>query len=425
MGMKAFFKKHFQKIDRVKEEIEQEELWDLSEGNEADEASGDILLNGSLWNKLRQHRRGRRRHWMVILGILGILAAAFFLYLFLHVGTEFTTISRTKRADINGTKYTALGGNLLKYSSDGVSCVSHSGEVLWSSTYSMQSPVIDICGSTAAVADQKGTQIYIYNDSGLLGQFQTSLPIEKVRVARQGVVCAVLQDDDVTWINFYDSEGNEIAKNRTSLGESGYPLDIALSPDGLKLMVSYLCITKGIMNTRVSFYNFDSVGQAEINNMVSSETYENVVVPKVIFMDTDTSVAFRSNGFSIFKGRQIPALEKEEEFEHEILSVFYDEEYFGFVFKSDKAEHKYMMQLYNQSGKKVMSKYFDLAYDQVKLEEDNLILFNESTFEIYGTGGRKKFSGKYKKPIVDVISIKGFRKYMVLTQESTDVIRLK
>ena len=99
---------------------------------------------------------------------------------------------------------------------------------------------------------------------------------------------------------------------------------------------------------------------------------------------------------------------KEEEFEHEILSVFYDEEYFGFVLKSDKAEHKYMMQLYNQSGEKVMSKYFDLAYDQVKLEEDNLILFNESTFEIYGTGGRKKFSGKYKKPIVDVISIKGF-----------------
>ena len=94
MGMKAFFKKHFQKIDRVKEEIEQEELWDLSEGNEADEASGDILLNGSLWNKLRQHRRGIRRHWMVILGILGILAAAFFLYLFLHVGTEFTTISK-------------------------------------------------------------------------------------------------------------------------------------------------------------------------------------------------------------------------------------------------------------------------------------------------------------------------------------------
>ena len=51
------------------------------------------------------------------------------------------------------------------------------------------------------VADQQGTDVYIFDEKGQKGQFETLLPIEKVKVARQGVVAAVLTDEDVTWIN--------------------------------------------------------------------------------------------------------------------------------------------------------------------------------------------------------------------------------
>ena len=240
------------------------------------------------------------------------------------MGTEYKVLMTEKRTDINGTGYTEFGEYILKYSPDGVTCVSGSGSVLWNSTFSMQSPIVDVRGTTAVIADQKGTQIYVFNQNGQQGQFQTSLPVEKVRVAKQGVVAAVLNDDDITWVNFYDAQGEEIAKSRNSLGDSGYPLDIALSPDGMKIMVSYLCITKGIMNTKICFYNFDSVGQAEINNMVASQIYENAVAPEVIFTDEGTSVAFLSNGFSIFKGKQIPEETKKVQFEEEILSIFHD-----------------------------------------------------------------------------------------------------
>lgn len=59
---------------------------------------------------------------------------------------------------------------------------------------------------------------------GQKGQFETLLPIEKVKVARQGVVAAVLTDEDVIWINLYDTQGGEIAKMRTTVKESGYPM---------------------------------------------------------------------------------------------------------------------------------------------------------------------------------------------------------
>ena len=88
----------------------------------------------------------------------------------------------------------------------------------WSAAYSMQTPIVDIC-EKIAVEEQKGSQVYIYSaDKGQIGYFQTLLPIQKVKVASQGVVAAVLEDGEVTWINLYDTDGNEIAKHRTSAG---------------------------------------------------------------------------------------------------------------------------------------------------------------------------------------------------------------
>lgn len=420
--MMSFLKNKIKKYKEEKSEIEEEDRLDLAMAEEPETLEAE---SRKLWAQIGRHRRSIRKHRLLLIGILCLLLMGGLLFIYLYVGTDYSVLSEEKRSDMNGTSYTEFGDCFLRYSSDGVTCISGSGSVLWNSTFNMQSPVIDICQTTAAVADQQGTQIYIFDENGQLGQFQTSLPIEKVRVASQGVVAAVLNDGDVTWINFYDTQGNEIAKNRTSLGDSGYPLDIALSPDGMKIMVSYLRVTQGIMNTKICFYNFDSVGQAEINNMVSEQTYENTVAPELIFIDENTSVAFLSNGFSLFKGRQIPELKKKTEFEEEILSAFHEGSYFGFIFKSDKQEHKYRMQLYNAEGKQIVKRYFDLDYKKVKLEGGNLILFNDKEFEIYNTGGRKKFSGSYDKAIQDIIKVKGFRKYMVLSQNHVTTIRLK
>lgn len=418
----SFLKNKIKKYKEAKSKIEEEDRLDLAMAEEPESLGEE---QKKFWAQVGRHRRSIRRHRLLFIGILCFFLIGGLLFLYLYTGTEYSVLSEEERTDINGTAYTEFGDYFLKYSSDGVTCISGKGSVLWNSTFNMQSPVVDICGMTAAVADQQGTQIYIFNESGQLGQFQTSLPIEKVRVASQGVVAAVLNDGDVTWINFYDTQGNEIAKTRTSLGESGYPLDIALSPDGMKIMVSYLRVTQGIMNTKICFYNFDSVGQAEINNMVAEQTYENTVSPEVMFIDEDTSVAFLSNGFSLFKGKQIPEQKKKTEFEEEILSVFHDGDCFGFIFKSDKQEHKYRMQLYNASGRQIVKTYFDLDYKKVKLEDGNLILFNDRAFEVYNTGGRKKFSGTYDKAIQDIIKVKGFRKYMVLSQNHVTTIRLK
>ena len=87
----------------------------------------------------------------------------------------------------------------------------------------------------------------------------------------------------MSWVNLYQADGTAIAEDKTTVTESGYPLDIDLSPDGQKLAVSYLGVKEGMISSDVVFYHFGSAGQAENDYVVSRETYTDTVIPEIYF----------------------------------------------------------------------------------------------------------------------------------------------
>lgn len=374
-------------------------------------------------HKLKDMVTGRKK--ILILFAVAMCVVGYLILNNMRVLNNYEILTTSERSDVLATNFVEMNGKLLKYSPDGV--VYMYGEaVLWSAAYSMQTPIVDICETMAVVGEQKGSQVYIYSaEEGQIGNFQTLLPIQKVQVASQGVVAAVLEDGEVTWINLYDTEGNEIAKHRTSVAESGYPIDISISPDGQKLAVSFLRMTNGVMNTKIAFYNFGSVGKAQTNNEMNSEIYENTVVPKVIYINNTEAVAFRDNGFTVYEGKQIPEKKAEVNMDQDIISIFYDDETLGFVFQSDLSEHKYKIQLYNLNGKKTMEQYLDQEFQNIKFSSGKIIVYNADTFCIYSKQGKKIFEGKYREQITDIIKISGFRKYLIITKGSMDLVRLK
>ena len=110
---------------------------------------------------------------------------------------------------------------------------------LWSETYQMQNPVADVNGTRAVIADKDGTTLEIYDKSGKTGSVTTSYSIIKARVSKSGLVAAILDGGDDTWIDFYSTDGSLIAENQTKIDDPGYPLDIAVSEDGVVMMVTY------------------------------------------------------------------------------------------------------------------------------------------------------------------------------------------
>ncbi len=354
--------------------------------------------------------------------VLGIVLGLF-LYNHFHTFTDYVVSKSIENTMTSGTEYEEVGKFLYRYNTDGVSCVTRKNDVKWSITYSMQAPIVDVCGKTMVIAEQQGTQIYVVNEDGLLGNFTTLLPILKVRVSEQGVVAAVLQDEDVTWVNLYDAGGESIASDRTTLSDSGYPLDVDLSPNGEKMIVSYLGITEGVMTTDIVFYDFGEQGEEEENFEINRESISGSAAPQVYFIDNSTAAVVTDDGFYVYSGSKMNH-QTGCEFDEEIVSCFCSDDVIGFLFSDLSDESVYRMDIYNYNGKLKASTGVNAVYDSIKVEHNRILMFTSSSCCVYTTDGKLRYSASYEKEIVDMFYFDEFRRYLIVTGDSFDRIRI-
>lgn len=382
----------------------------------------------SLSEKLRLHKDQVRLRTILLAAAAIFLVCALVIFHHVRVFHGYRLQSSVERSDDTATEYVRLENRTLKCNPNGVTCVNDSNEVQWNVTFTMQDPVVDVCGSRVAVGDRSGREIYVFDKNGQVGRYETEYSLNKVRVASQGVVAAVLEDGENTIINVYDTDGNVIVTDKTSMsGGMGYPVDLDISSDGQKLMISFLGMNESNIVTTVAFYNFSSVGQSQSDHLVNSVEYEGHVVPQVSFLSNDYAVAIRDDGLTFFRGRQVPEQKGEITSEQEMISVFYSDDYVGFVTASDEEdqEHAYKMQIYRENGSKSGTCYFDMEYSEISASGDEIILYNSTDVEIYNAGGRKRAAFSYDKEITSIMNVSGFRAYEIITPQSTDRIRLK
>ena len=337
---------------------------------------------------------------------------------------DYKVVSSSVQEDTMSTSYIQLENYLLKYTGDGASLLGSSGKSLWSQAYEMNNPTADVCGTTSVIYDEKGTNMVIFGRGGKMGEVSTEMPILKAKVASQGVVAAILEDGENTWINFYSTSGAQIATGMTRVDSPGYPVDLAVSPDGLLIMVTYLYVEDNKTTSYVAFYNFGNTGQGQMDNMVSGYTYEGTLVPQVAYMKEGKSVAFCDDGFVLYTGKQIPKVDCEVKVEKEIISTFYNEDYVGMVFRSDDAEKQYTLVLCNANGKQVFKESFSIEYTSVKISGDQILMNNDTQLCVFSLKGHEKFNGNLDEgSIKDVFKIDANR-YQVIVDSGIKTIKL-
>lgn len=359
---------------------------------------------------------------LLFLALVGIVA---YIYNQNRTYSSYKVLATSTREKDVSTQYREVGGNLFKYSGEGASLQDYQGNVFWTFPYEMQSPIVDVCGSTIVVADQGGTDIVIFDEKGQLGTAQTGKKIVKICVATQGAVAAILEDEQDTWINFYNSDGSLIAENQTRIDDPGYPLDIAVSPDGQLIMVAYQFIDEGETTSYVAFYNFGTAGQSQIDNIVSGYQYKGVVIPQVAYLDDSTSVAFRDDGFSIFKGKQIPKENVNVATETEVVSTFYDDDNIGMVFKNEGKDQLYTMQVYDKNGKEKFQKDFNIPYTSIRMSEGSIVMNNESQVCVVSSKGVLRFNGNIAEGEIDDFFKISRNKYALILDGAVGIIKLK
>ena len=379
---------------------------------------------GNDYNKKRsRHKRNAvKRTIITAVAVVAAIAAVGF-YMEKRSYDNYKIVQSSEQEDVISTSYVEMDGDILRYSPDGVSLVSDKMNTLWSETYQMQNPMADVNGTRAVIADKDGTEMEIYDKSGKTGSVTTSYSIIKARVSKSGMVAAILDGGDDTWINFYSTDGSLIAENQTKVDDPGYPLDVAVSDDGVVMMVTYQFVEGSDTTSYVAFYNFGDVGQNEDDRIVSGYKYEGVVVPQIQYLDNNQSVALKDNGFTLYQGSQIPKEVKTVKVDQEIVSTFFDNDMIGLVFKNDSKDKQYTMEVYTTDGKLKFQQDFNIPYTTIKLSGGNILMYNSSQMCVMNSRGVQKYMGSVDGTIKDFFKI-GWNRYLLVLDSGVDVIKL-
>lgn len=337
----------------------------------------------------------------------------------------YKVVTETVQEDTISTNYIEFGDNILKYGGDEVSLLSRQGEILWNEPQTIDNPMVDICGEYCVVYGKNGTTMSVFNMSGKKGSIQTGMPVLKAKVAGQGVVAAVLEDGETTWINLYDVDGEEIVTGKTRVDSPGYPVDLAISDNGLLLCVSYLKVENNKPASYVAFYNFGNTGQNQMDNMVSGYTYAGTLVPDVEYLGNSRAVAFRDDGFEIYQGKQIPEEVKTVKVEDEILAVCSDDSYMGIVCRETGKSSDYRMDIYNSRGELECSTGVDMAFDHMAISKDQILLYNNNEFAVYTTKGVCRYQGAIKEGNLQSFFKVARNRYMAVLDGGVETIKLK
>lgn len=327
--------------------------------------------------------------------------------------------------------YREFNGLILHYSQDGVSCLNQDGEILWNQAFNMDVPAITVSGEYAAIYNIKGDSIYICDRNGCTGKVTTSKNILNASVSSNGVVAVVLDDKTCNYVDYFRKDGTQIdIEIKTLISGDGYPLDIAISPDGKQLMTSYIYANSGAMMNQVVFRNFE-IGKNNANRVVGGFLqYEQTLVPDVLFFDNQNSAAVTEQSIDFYstKNAAEPTLARTQNLDAKIRSVFYNQQYIGVVQEASKkkvqnitetsaaadqgaaedqklqeVEISYNMLVFDKTGNQVFSQNIDFEYEHIDFSGDGIVAYNSSRIAVYNMNGVCRYEGKLLMEIKNVI----------------------
>lgn len=335
-----------------------------------------------------------------------------------HVET--TTVYENSGTD--NSNYVQCFDGVLKYSRDGTALFTQRGDEIWNQPCQMSNPTVEICGESVAVGDKGGTSIFVFQKNGLKGEIKTTKTIEKFAVSSQGIVSAILKDEEMPLVMCYDAVGNKLVEHKVIPKNMGYPVDVSISEDGKTLLVSYLYTEEGQVTSKVSYYYFGEGNEAK-DYQVYQKDFTNTVIPVTAFLKHETSLLVADNALIFYEGLQELKEITKVNFKTEIQSVAYSADYVAVVLRKDNATD-YKLNVYNIKGKLLSSVDVDKEYANMKIADGQIILYDGQSCSIHMKNGVKKYEGNIDQNIMEVYKLNGLNKYMVINANGFYEVRL-
>ena len=339
----------------------------------------------------------RKRLVRLIVVLLLCAAALFLLIRFLgrrnFRGAEL--VEDNEQSGGSAVSYLHLGGRVLRYSRDGAAMLGEKGKELWNLSYSYAKPKAKLQGSCGMIADIGGTGACIFGKEGITGQIMTNSPILNLAVSEKGTAVLAVEEGTTSRLRFYDRTGKELDISVTlEMAISGFPLDIALSPDGTGLVVSAGAYVSGALASQLVFYNF-AVGKGEMNRLIGYFSYENTLFPEVRYMGSSAVAAVGDDRLVFFdmSTENKPQVAQEVKFDTPITSADMGEAHAAVV-RSQASGTGLILEVFDKVGRKCFDT--ELAEFPRYMEEGSryVLVTAASGVRIWDYKGKLRFSGQ-------------------------------
>lgn len=343
---------------------------------------------------------------------------------------SYQQIVSTSNTEGNVAEYIGSDTGFFKYTQDGVSYLKNvkSQSIEWTESYSMANPKAVNRGNYIAIADYSGNDVYIFNQNGKVSSITMPYPIVDVEVAKQGVIAVILQGEKENYIKMYTKEGTLISDIRSKTRKNGYPMDISISSDAQKMVVSYFSIEGSGIKNKVSFYDFGEENKNKNSNLIGEDNQKSNLVGKVEFLDDDTVFAVGDEKTIIYSFDNEVKQKKTMKVEGDIQSIVIEGDYIGYLYKSSigKEEYnRYILSLYNKQGMKLYSKADAGNYDQLQLNGKEIIATKGSQMYVFNESGWKYYAGEFEDDIESIVPTGEKDEYAIIFSDKTQVIKIR
>lgn len=376
---------------------------------------------------LKEQRKRKIIFIITAAACIAVCAAIFYLGFHWFINRQYSSYKVEKSVYIksgDSMSYMSYQEGILRYDRDGVTAVDQKGNSLWSGSYDMANPSVDTCGTSAVVADIGGKSLYVNKGTGTGTEFVVDYPIVQARVSRQGVIAVLMEEvssNTIALYNPFDESGKLLAEIPTNV-EDGYPVSLDLSPDGSSVVASYLGVTTGIAQSRVTFYNFTEVGK-NANCLVGAHNYEGAIISEVCFMNDSTVCLFGEKGFYLWENMRQPEAVGQKEYSDEIQSAFIGEEYVGVILRGDDTSAR--MKVYDTHAREKLSTSVSNTYSHVQIRGDEILFNSNEHCMVYRINGVKKFDKTLKNKISYFFPCKKSNRYFIVQNSRIKIIKLK
>lgn len=318
---------------------------------------------------------------------------------------------------------------VVLYDRNGASCYDKEGNQTWAAVYEINWPMVKRTGDYLAIADQKGRRVAICNkESGMTGMVYTEHKITSVDISQNGTVAVVTEDDTSSYIEYYDAQAAKIdVEFKSTIQEDGYPLDVALSPSGVELMVSYVAVDSGSINNSVSFYNFDMQQEKDDYVVALFHHYQEseTLVPDVDFLSENEAVAIGDNRISFYSLSNLleTQIAKEYELTEEVQTVFKSTKYVGIVLDGEDGQKNVVV--YGRDGSEVTQLSLQNGYENILFNKDYIVVTDAADCTIYNFSGDIYYEKQFANKLLTVEAGENERQYYALTGTQLQYIRLR